>query len=159
MIDQWLKRLSDVLDPEAFAKGATGSADVSGVDAIERVSAVLLVEIARADHDVGEDELDAIKAALQNSSTTLSAEDIDEITALALQEADQAVSLHEQVRVINSTCNLAQKTQLVEHMWRVAMADGNLDKYEEYSIRKLCDLLHVRHRDYMQAKHRVLDAG
>ncbi|RMG28378.1 MAG: TerB family tellurite resistance protein, partial [Gammaproteobacteria bacterium] len=35
-------------------------------------------------------------------------------------------------------------------------ADGRLDKYEEYLVRKLADLLHVRHADLVQAKHRVL---
>ena len=127
------------------------------IGAIERVSATLLIEIARADHEIAPAELAAIRQALQQSSSTLSAQDIDEITELALQDADLSVSLHDQIRVINASCSQSQKTQLVEHMWRVAMADGNLDKYEEYSIRKLCDLLHVRHREYMQAKHRVLD--
>jgi len=157
MIDQWIKRLSDSLGSDvANDSSSSGS---SHEDAFERVSAALLVEIARADHGIDDVELKAIKTAIEQSSTSLSEQDIDEITALALQDADHSVSLYEQVQVINASCTREQKTRLVEHMWRVALADGNLDKYEEYSIRKLCDLLHVRHREYLQAKHKVVDNG
>ena len=38
-------------------------------------------------------------------------------------------------------------------MWAIAYADGDLDKYEEYIIRKVADLLHVSHSDFMHAKH------
>lgn len=157
MIDQWIKKLSDALAPDSTDASGRGSADAASINAIERVSATLLIEIARADHEIDAVELAAIRQALQQSSATLSEQDVDEITELALKDADLSVSLHDQVRVINETCSRSQKIQLVEYMWQVAMADGNLDKYEEYSIRKLCDLLHVRHREYMQAKLRVLD--
>ena len=157
MIDQWIKKLSDALAPDSTDASGRGSADAASINAIERVSATLLIEIARADHEIEAAELAAIRQALQQSSATLSEQDVDEITELALKDADLSVSLHDQVRVINETCSRSQKIQLVEYMWQVALADGNLDKYEEYSIRKLCDLLHVRHREYMQAKLRVLD--
>ncbi len=157
MIDQWIKKLSDALATDSTDGTRRGASGTASTHAIERVSATLLIEIARADHEIDAVEQVAIRQALQQSSNTLSKQDIDEITELALKDADLSVSLHEQVRVINETCSRSQKIQLVEYMWQVAMADGNLDKYEEYSIRKLCDLLHVRHREYMQAKHRVID--
>ncbi|MCB1855441.1 MAG: TerB family tellurite resistance protein, partial [Halieaceae bacterium] len=37
-------------------------------------------------------------------------------------------------------------------MWRVAYADGDLDKYEEYLIRQVAELTYVPHGDYIRAK-------
>ena len=40
-------------------------------------------------------------------------------------------------------------------MWKVAFADGDLDKYEERLIRQMSDLIHVSHRDFIRLKHQV----
>jgi uncharacterized tellurite resistance protein B-like protein len=37
-------------------------------------------------------------------------------------------------------------------LWQVALADGRLDRFEEYALRKLGDLLHLSHADFIQAK-------
>ncbi len=122
---------------------------------LERISALLLVEIARADHSVDASEQQEIAQALTGSST-LASDEIDQIIAEAMSEADATLSLHSHVSTINARFAKSEKVALVEQMWRVALADGDIDRYEEYTIRKLCDLLHVKHRDYMQAKHRAL---
>jgi uncharacterized tellurite resistance protein B-like protein len=46
---------------------------------------------------------------------------------------------------------------VIEYLWEVAYADNQLDKYEEHFVRKIADLLHVAHKDFMASKHRVLD--
>jgi len=42
-------------------------------------------------------------------------------------------------------------------MWKIAYADGNLDKYEEHLIRKTSDLIHISHSDYIKIKLEVRD--
>jgi uncharacterized tellurite resistance protein B-like protein len=37
-------------------------------------------------------------------------------------------------------------------MWEMAYADGNLDKYEDYIIRKVADLIYVPHSEFIRAK-------
>ena len=37
-------------------------------------------------------------------------------------------------------------------MWRVAFADGDLDKYEEHLIRRTTELLRLDHSDFIRAK-------
>ena len=37
-------------------------------------------------------------------------------------------------------------------LWQVALADDYLDKYEESIIRKISDLIHLRHSEYIQCK-------
>jgi len=125
---------------------------------VERVSALLLVEIARSDHSIDARERVAIIDALERASSS-SRTEIETIVDEALGDADTLISLHAHVSIVNDHFEKPQKIKLIEHMWRVAMADGNLDKYEEYTIRKLADLLYIKHRDFVQAKLRVINAS
>ncbi|MBV2123299.1 MAG: TerB family tellurite resistance protein, partial [Candidatus Thiodiazotropha sp. (ex Ctena orbiculata)] len=49
-----------------------------------------------------------------------------------------------------------QKIQIIESLWQVAFADRQLHHYEEHVIRRLADLIHVSHGDFISAKHRVM---
>ena len=37
-------------------------------------------------------------------------------------------------------------------MWKIAYADGNIDKDEEHIIRKVSNLIYVAHSDFIKAK-------
>jgi uncharacterized tellurite resistance protein B-like protein len=43
-------------------------------------------------------------------------------------------------------------------MWLVAFADGHLDKHEEGIIRRVADLLHLRHSEFIQCKISARDS-
>jgi len=146
MFNQWINRIA----------AATKAEDDSTVADVERVSAALLVEIARADHQLEDAEIMSITTALKQSSSLTDAE-IKELVAGAVVDADSAVSLHAHVRQVNDHFDREQKIMLIEQMWRVAAADGDIDRYEDYTIRKMSDLLHMRHSEFIQAKLRVLD--
>lgn len=145
VFQQWIKNLQ--------ASGPATNTD--SVRWVERVSAVLLIEIARSDAQIDAAELDAIHRALLAGSPSMTADDIHQITESAVQQAELTISLHEQIRQINDGFTREQKISLVEQMWRVAFADGDLDKYEEHTIRKLCGLIYVNHREFIQAKLKV----
>jgi uncharacterized tellurite resistance protein B-like protein len=59
--------------------------------------------------------------------------------------------------LINESFKRQDKLALVEHIWRVACADGNIDRYGEYTIRKLCDLLFVKRRENIQATLKIAE--
>ena len=122
---------------------------------LQLASAVLLLEIAKADFERDASEEATIRQALQ-SQFNLSQADIDSLFADALVTGDEVVSLHSFVRTINEHCSDDDKTLLIEQMWRVAYADGRLDKYEDYNIRKIADLLYVSHQVFIQTKQKVL---
>ena len=42
-------------------------------------------------------------------------------------------------------------------LWRVAVADGEISKYEDYLIRKIADLIHLPHSEFIRAKLTVID--
>ena len=148
MFQQWMKNLQ-------FGAETQAEPDQYW---LERLTALLLVEIARADSEIGESEVDTISQALKLSSASISESEVEEIVTTARQDAESSISFRDHVREINKGFNRAQKLMLIEQMWRVAYADGDLDKYEEYTIRKLADLLFVDHQDFIKAKLRVIES-
>lgn len=114
--------------------------------------AALLIEVAIVDDEFDQSELRALYKILQNQFG-LSQEDCTTLTQLAQSECEEATSMYQFTQLINQHCDHQEKFNLIQAMWQVAYADGNLDKYEEYIIRKVADLIHVAHGDFMRAKH------
>lgn len=138
------------------------AADVSAaVDddeaALHLAAAVLLIEVAKSDHSVGEVEIDRLKDVLQRD-WSLDDADLSELVGVARDAADANASLHQQIALINGNFSPRQKQDLVRGLWEVAYADDQLHHHEELLIRRLADLMHVSHTDFIREKHRVLDA-
>ena len=119
---------------------------------LELASAILMLEIAIADGYFHDHEKDMMTQLLK-SEFDLVDDNMDELIAIAQQELKETISLHEFTRLLTDTLNMEQRVKIVENLWRVAFADNELDKYEEYHIRKISDLLYISHTDYIKAKH------
>lgn len=133
------------LAPESEQGGSTAHR-------LNLATAALLIEIARADSDFDAGEREAIESQLADT-LALSGDEITALVELATEESRESTSLHEFTRLINEQYSIADKRQLIEQLWRVAYADGRLDRYEEQLLRRIADLLHIRHSEFMQAKH------
>ncbi|MBN7796677.1 TerB family tellurite resistance protein [Parahaliea mediterranea] len=114
-------------------------------------AAALLVETGRADFGVDPRERQTM-AALLCEALNLPEAEVNALIVEAEARAGEATSLYEFTRLINDHYSPRRKVQLIAHMWQVAYADGNLDKYEEALIRQVAELIYVPHRDYIQAK-------
>lgn len=135
-----------------------GDHDSSGEVREERVrlaATALLLEMARVNEDDDPDEFAAIIQAVRERFG-LPGEAVDELLALAREEAYQSTDYYEFTSLINSHYDIAERVSLVEHLWQVAAADGHVDKYQEALIRKLADLLYVPHREFIATKLRVV---
>ena len=117
-----------------------------------------MIQLSRVDQDEDERELQAIVDGAVKAHQVTQAE-AEEILEDALSHADDATSLYEFTGQINEYLDQEGKQALLESIWRVAFADGRIDKYEEHLIRRMADLLHLNHREFMQARHRAQDAG
>lgn len=114
----------------------------------------LMVQLSRADHNEDERELQTIvDCAVKAHQVTR--DEAEAILQDALDHADDATSMYEFTGQINEHLDQNAKQSLLESIWRVAFADGRIDKYEEHLIRRMADLLHLNHREYMQARHRA----
>lgn len=115
-------------------------------------TAALLLEIGRADTEVRDEERAATESAIQRVFD-LGEKETRELVALAQEEVEQSTDLYQFTRLVDAEFSAADKKHIVELMWRVSMADGHIDKYEEHLVRRIADLLHVSHADFMHAKH------
>lgn len=140
---------------EFLATPNTAESAAQNEHRLRLATAALLMEMARADFQEQASERDRIVALLK-TEFGLSREESARLTELGAEAADEAVSLYEFARTLDTALLPADKQRVIEMLWRVAYVDGKLDKYEEYLVRKLADLLHISHRQMMQAKHRVL---
>lgn len=114
----------------------------------------LMVQLSRVDNNEDDAELKTIvDCAVRSHEVTR--EEAGEILEDALSQADDSTSLYEFTGLINEQLDQQEKQALLESIWRVAFADGRIDKYEEHLIRRMADLLHLNHREYMQARHRA----
>jgi uncharacterized tellurite resistance protein B-like protein len=123
--------------------------------ALHLATAALLIEMTRASFQVTEQEYQAALDAVQRTFADLTAEETEELVRLAEQEADEAVSLYQFTSLIDREFPPERKVHLIEMLWRVAYADGHKDAHEEHLLRKLADLLHVSHSDFIRTRHKV----
>ncbi len=114
-------------------------------------TAALMFELMKTDNRYDQRESDALEQLLR-MKFNLDAEKLSEIVALAEEESHKSTSLYEFTSLINTEYNNEERVQLVEHLWEVAFADQHLDRYEVHMIRKVADLIHVRHSDFIRTK-------
>ncbi len=144
-----LKKLKDLLGSESTATGEVEHR------ALELACAALMFEVARADFTVETTEQDAVTSLL-TAQFNLGADEVSTITEAAVEQADAATCLFEFTRTLNELASAEQKRDLLAMMWRVAMADNEISRYEEHVIRKVADLLYVPHGDFIAAKQSAM---
>lgn len=118
---------------------------------IRLATAVLLVEIARA--DAGEDEVERqLAEKLVQEYFNLDGEQGRELIALASKHADEAISLFEFTNRLKDALDEKGRADMVEMLWDVVYADGELDRYEEHLMRRIAELLYVPHAEFIRRK-------
>jgi len=145
-----LERIRRYFD-EHLAPATAAHSEASREQACRLATAALLVEMSRADHEVRVVERDAVARSVRKAFD-LGAAETAELVALAEAEAAEATSLYDFTRLVNDGFDLPTKEHVVELLWRVAYADGHVDKYEEHLVRKIADLIHVSHGSFIRAK-------
>lgn len=121
---------------------------------LQLATAALLIEMAQADDQRHSMEFQAVHDGIMEVFD-LSAEETAEIIELADEEAHAATDHFEFTQLINAGFDYPAKTRLVELLWRVCLADAEMNQYEELLVRKIAELLHIEHRDFIAAKLRV----
>ncbi len=144
-----LKDLFDALLPPA------PDADPEAADrALRLATAVMLVEVMRADATFHPQERKAVRSALRDTFA-LSADEAERLAELAETAAREATDLYAFTTRINERFDMPQKLRMIEHMWRVAYADGRLSAHERHVLWRISDLLHVPQGAYVHARMRA----
>lgn len=153
-----LKGLTEFFE-RAFAEGPREEVSPEARrHAVRVATALLLVEVARA--DFSEDLIEDEKALeLLREFFDLSLQDATMLVEEAKSEADRAASLQAFTHRLHERLSVEEKHGVVEMLWKVAMADNHLDKYEDHLVRKIADLLYVSHSDLIRIRNRVADSA
>ncbi len=143
---------------KAFLQGEdaapTGGADG---DPVAAAAAAILVETALLDGTFGDDERTAIVDAL-GDGFDLTTSEADDLIGAALADEAHANGVYAATRVIRDGLDEAGRIAVVEMLWRVAYADGELHDYEANLVRRADGLLYVRDQDSGRARQRARDA-
>src|SRR5688572_17079188 len=149
-----LRTLKDLFNAVTAPPGASSARNEHS---LQLATAVLLVEVMRADPELGPQERLAVVAALRQKFS-LSDEELSRLVELAEQTVRTASDFHQFTSVINDGFSQEQKIRIVEYMWQVAYSDGHLDAHENHLISKVAGLLHVTHGEYISAKLRAKES-
>ena len=143
-----IKRIKDLLSNFSNQEEVIEDEKISSLD---KACSALLIEVAYADKVFDESEINSLRKSLKETYD-IDEEIINELISDAKKTIDESTSLYEYTRVVNDEFDYADKLELLSRIWNLAFADGNLDKYEDHLIRKISDLIHISHSDFIKIK-------
>lgn len=146
-----LRSLKDLFD--SFSSPAPASPQEQQ-HALQLATAVLLVEVMRADTGIQPAEQEAVIATLREKFA-LADDEGARLVELAAETARTAYDYHRFTSSLNDHFTHPQKIHIIENMWQVAYADTHLGAHENHLISKVAGLLYVTHGEYIAAKMRA----
>lgn len=138
---------------EKYIKGPEAQPQ-GGHDPLHLATAALMIEVMRMDGEITGDERSRVVHALE-TKFDLRPDETAELLRLAEAEAAEATDYFQFTSLIKERLTPEEKERLMEHLWVVAYADGELHQYEEHLLRKLADLLYVSQSSFIAAKLRA----
>ena len=116
----------------------------------------LMMEAAKTDGNVSQDEVNKISFAL----TEIFKEDpleVKKVLTKALKYKDEPTSLQYFTYKINKSFDIEKKLLLIETLWGVILADGEIHDFESNLIRRLAGLFYISDVSCAKAKRKVLE--
>ena len=123
---------------------------------VQLAAAALLVEVMMIDGELNLQEQQSIKQLLV-SQFGVDENNLEEFFSTARQQNAESTSLFQFTRLINENYSQEQKFRLMIALWKVAFADQRIDKNESHSLRRIAELLNLRHSEFIQAKQLARD--
>lgn len=125
---------------------------------LHRAAAALLLEVARTDGEVDNNEARHLIETVQ-ARWHLDPAEMQDILGEIETRLDQATDLFEFTAPLREHWDPETRVALIEDMWTMAAADGHVDHHEEHMIRRVSDLLYVSHGDYIRAKMKAVEGS
>lgn len=148
MIRKLINQVVDAIGAESPAESGAASHDA----ALRMATAVLMLEVARADHVFDESEFDRVLKLIE-VHFELTPDEAAELVDTAGDKADHLTSVHDFTQLLHEHLDESDKARIVGLLWQIAYADGQLDKYEDSLVLKISDLLYVSRGRVMRLKH------
>ena len=147
MLDGLRQFIADVVSPSH----EPGNLDDTGY---RLAATALLVHVVSLDGEPSEKEKRKLHSLIE-SSFGLDRGAADKLIASATLVEGEAVDLYHFTSVIMRSVDDAGRLRIVEMMWELVYADGQVSEFEDNVVWRAADLLAVSSRDRLDLKHRV----
>jgi uncharacterized tellurite resistance protein B-like protein len=135
--------------------GGDGGVTGNGEDGLQVAAVALLVEAAVMDGDFDAAERQVI-AGLISDRFGLDGEATEDLIAAGEEAVESSSQLYAFTRVIKQGFEVDDRVEMIEMLWDVACADGEVHDYEANLVRRVAGLIHVSDRDSGQARKRAM---
>lgn len=143
MLNAVRRFLSDI------TQGETAKAD--GIADDRLAAAALLVHISGIDGNVADEESTLLRELIQ-SRFELSDSDTDQLVSKAKEADSEAVDLYGFTSVLKSRLDEEGRINIVEMMWEIVFADGEVHEFEDNLVWRVAELLGVSSRERVRMK-------
>ena len=130
------------------------SSERAAEPAAHRATTMLLVEAARLDGVYGEAERARISSLLADRFG-LSADATEALVQAGEKAQEDAVDMFGSIRTLKTVMSEQEREALIEMLWEVVYADGQLHDFEANLMRRIASLLSVEDRASALAHQRV----
>jgi uncharacterized tellurite resistance protein B-like protein len=134
-----------------ISSSASVTSQAATDSSLQLATAALLIEITKADQNIKSEERSMVTSAVQRTFN-LTPEETNELITMAEEEVKGATSLFQFTHLIDKGFPYEKKKHVVELLWHVVFADAEMEKHEEYLVRRIANLLHVSHGDFIETK-------
>ena len=138
-----IKRIFEQVVVAISSKSAPAEDDSARQKGIRLATAVLMLDVARADHVFDETEFDEVLELVEKHISVFLPTTPPSSSTKRTTKQKNLTSLHEFTQLLHNNLDEDEKSRIVEMLWKIAYADGRLDKYEDSLVLKISDLLHV----------------
>jgi uncharacterized tellurite resistance protein B-like protein len=124
-------------------------------DELHIAAAMLMVEAMHLDGEASDEEIASTKAILSRHFE-LETADTDALFDMAWDRHEESVDLHRYTKTIKDRFSEKERIEMIELLWEVVYADGELHALESNLLRRIGGLIYVSDRDRGDARKRVL---
>lgn len=131
-------------------------AEVPQSDVVPAAAAALLIESALLDGDFDETERATI-ANLLAMRFGLAADAVAALIEEGERAAEQSVELYSITRTLKDNLGHDERLEIMEMLWQVVLADGEVHDFEANLVRRVAGLLHVPDKEAGLARKKALE--
>ncbi len=147
-----IKTLGQVLDN--LMSGDSAREETERVDDTRLAAAALLVHASTIDGYVEEAETERLQSVLKDRYG-LSDDQLHELVVAAERSERDAVDIYSFTSKLKKALSEEDRLDIIEMMWEIAFADGEVHGYEENLIWRTAELLGVSSRERIRARKKV----
>lgn len=118
---------------------------------VELTACVLAYEVARSDGDVSKLELRILLEEIKKIANKINKSE-EQILGIIKEHSKNSVSFYEFIADINKYYSKRDKLLLIQFLWKIAYADNILEINEERLVRRVAELINIKHIEVLKIK-------